>query len=286
MTDKILCIYHGNCADGFGAAWVVREFYGEDKVEFFAGHYGKNSPDVVGRTVVMVDFAYSKEVIVAMAAVAKSILIIDHHKTAEQNLVGLPENVTAVFDMSKSGALLTWHHFFSFDDSPPALIEYISDRDLWKFEKVMSKEVSMGLFSYPYDFDVWHEFMCDDNSIDQLKSEGTAILRKHFKDLAELLPICINTIAIGGINVRAANIPYTFASDAAGELAIGCPFGASYFFNNEFEVVFSLRSTKGIGEDVAMIAEAYGGGGHRHASGFKVSFDEFCIMRDSSGNSN
>ena len=22
---KALCIYHGNCADGFGAAWAVRE---------------------------------------------------------------------------------------------------------------------------------------------------------------------------------------------------------------------------------------------------------------------
>ena len=24
-----ICIYHGNCADGFGAAWVVRKALGE-----------------------------------------------------------------------------------------------------------------------------------------------------------------------------------------------------------------------------------------------------------------
>jgi hypothetical protein len=24
-----MCIYHGNCADGFGAAWVVRKALGE-----------------------------------------------------------------------------------------------------------------------------------------------------------------------------------------------------------------------------------------------------------------
>jgi len=25
--SHILCIYHGNCADGFASAWVVRKFY-------------------------------------------------------------------------------------------------------------------------------------------------------------------------------------------------------------------------------------------------------------------
>ena len=25
-----MCIYHGNCADGFGAAWVVRKALGDD----------------------------------------------------------------------------------------------------------------------------------------------------------------------------------------------------------------------------------------------------------------
>lgn len=26
---KTMCIYHGNCADGFGAAWVVRKALGD-----------------------------------------------------------------------------------------------------------------------------------------------------------------------------------------------------------------------------------------------------------------
>ena len=32
-----LCIYHGGCADGFAAAWVVRKAFLGD-VEFHAGH--------------------------------------------------------------------------------------------------------------------------------------------------------------------------------------------------------------------------------------------------------
>lgn len=33
-----LCIYHGNCQDGFAAAWCVRRAFGP-QVEFVAGVY-------------------------------------------------------------------------------------------------------------------------------------------------------------------------------------------------------------------------------------------------------
>ena len=50
-----ICIYHGNCADGFGAAWVVRKALGAD-IEFHAATYGQPVPDVTGKNVVIVDF--------------------------------------------------------------------------------------------------------------------------------------------------------------------------------------------------------------------------------------
>jgi uncharacterized protein len=50
-----LCIYHGCCADGFTAAWVVWKFYGE--VEFHAATHGESPPAVDGRELYVVDFA-------------------------------------------------------------------------------------------------------------------------------------------------------------------------------------------------------------------------------------
>lgn len=47
--NKVLCIYHGNCQDGFGAAWAVRHALGEDMVEFYPGVYQDEAPDVRGR---------------------------------------------------------------------------------------------------------------------------------------------------------------------------------------------------------------------------------------------
>lgn len=40
-----LCIYHGNCADGFTSAWAVYKALG-NAVEFFPGVYNNPPPDV------------------------------------------------------------------------------------------------------------------------------------------------------------------------------------------------------------------------------------------------
>lgn len=100
---KKLCIYHGNCADGFGAAIVVRQRFGNDHVDFHPGVYGNTPPDVTGRDVILVDFSYKRDVLRQMATSAKSILILDHHQSAEAELVNLPDNVDVHFDMDRSG---------------------------------------------------------------------------------------------------------------------------------------------------------------------------------------
>jgi len=63
-NNKKLCIYHGNCLDGFGAAWSVRHALG-DHVEFHKGIHQQPPPDVSGRDVVLVDFSYKKDVLQA-----------------------------------------------------------------------------------------------------------------------------------------------------------------------------------------------------------------------------
>ncbi len=40
-----LCIYHGNCADGFGAAWVFKR-YADREFDFHPGVYQNDPPDV------------------------------------------------------------------------------------------------------------------------------------------------------------------------------------------------------------------------------------------------
>src|SRR5271168_4499839 len=149
---KPLCIYHGNCADGFGAAWVVREALGD--VDFHPGVYSEPPPNVAGREVYIVDFSYKRPVLLEMAKVAEGITVLDHHKTAADDLKMLPANVDSVFDMEHSGAILAWDYWFA-DKPSPLLLRHIEDRDLWRFLLPGTREIQANVFSYPYDFAVW-----------------------------------------------------------------------------------------------------------------------------------
>lgn len=280
---KTLCIYHANCADGFGAAWVVRQALGAENVEFHAGHYGKPAPDVEGRDVIIVDFSYPYHLLVLLGHQARSILIIDHHKTAAEDLALPPftpapasfsewatstQRVGTVFDMERSGAGLTWD-YFNPGEPRPALINHIEDRDLWRFKLEGTREIQANLFSYPYDFEVWDVLMRQ--PIAAAIAAGVAIERKHHKDVAELLAGCKRRMQIAGYDVPVANLPYIHSSDAGHLMADGEPFAACYQDTSEHRY-FSLRSTS-MGLDVGEIAKQYGGGGHRNAAGFKVPFD-------------
>jgi hypothetical protein len=279
-----LCIYHGNCADGFGAAWAVRAALGD--IDFHAGVHQDPPPDVTGRDVIMVDFSYKRPVLEQMMRVANSILILDHHKSAADDLGDLPDagirysewretaapsTTGVVFDMERSGAGIAWDFFH--EGPRPKLIDHIEDRDLWRFDLPNTREIQAAVFSYPYDFEVWTGLMLATDNLAGLATEGAAIERKHHKDIAELTKVVTRKMTIGGEVVPMANLPYTLASDA-GHLLCGddYPFAGCYWDTPEGRV-FSLRSRDN-GADVAEIAKQYGGGGHKHASGFRVPFNQ------------
>jgi uncharacterized protein len=286
---KPLCIYHGNCADGFGAAWVVRKAYKEGKTlsladhdggfDFFPGIYQTPPPDVTDRHVVMVDFSYKRSVLLEMAAKAKSILIIDHHKTAMEDLVDLPKHVDVHFNMEHSGAMLTWMYFFPLTP-PPRLLEVIEDRDLWRFKlgQEFTREVQACLFSFPYDFDTWTGLMA--MPIQDMRRDGAAIERKHFKDIRELIAANVMHGEIGGHWVPILNVPYMWTSDAGHMMwnQFNSPFAACYWDVPDGRV-FSLRSRPDF--DCSAVAKQYGGGGHKNAAGFKVSITHKLARRES-----
>lgn len=280
---KALCIYHGNCADGFAGAWVVRKALGAESVEFFPGVYQDPPPaDIWSREVIMADFSYKRPVMLEMLRQVTQMTIIDHHKTALAEIDELqldiqerPElhgKLTCILDLDRSGAGLAWDHFFK-DQPRPVLIDHIEDRDLWRFALPGTREIHAAIFSHPYDFDRWDALMSlsDQHSFIDLMRQGEAIERKHFKDIVELVKVSRRQMVIGGTKVPVANLPYTLTSDAGHLMATEHPskIGACYMDTPEGRI-FSLRSTDD-GPDVSAIAKQYGGGGHPHAAGFRVA---------------
>jgi len=263
---RTLCIYHAHCADGLGAATIVYQALGAAAVDFHPGVYGDSPPDVRGREVLLVDFSYPRAGLLHLAAQARRLVVLDHHRSAALDLVDLPANVQTVFALDKSGAMLTWEHFHT--AAPPPLIRHIQDRDLWRFDLPGTQEIHAALLTYPEDFALWADFLHDPGALATLITEGTALVRQQRKDLDLLLSQYQRRMTIGGVAVPVANLPPAMASDAGHRLCAGEPFAACYIDGPEGRR-FSLRSAPH-GMDVARIAEQYGGGGHPHAAGFTV----------------
>ncbi len=260
-----ICIYHGSCLDGYAAAWAVRRRYGD--MLFWYGKYQGNPPDVTGRDVIIVDFSYKRPVLLEMAAKAKSILVIDHHQTAEADLVDLPDNVQCIFDMTQSGAVLTWKSLFP-NEPVPAVFLNIQDRDLWQYKLSTTRAVCEALYSYPMEMLVWDDLTLRDPA--GLAQEGSTLYRKQQQEVSNTLRKQARLMLIGDHVVQAMNAHAWVTSDVGHALAELYPFGATYYDDGCFRN-FSLRSSnEAYGVDVSEIAKKYGGGGHKHAAGFKL----------------
>jgi oligoribonuclease NrnB/cAMP/cGMP phosphodiesterase (DHH superfamily) len=110
---KQLCLYHAD-SDGFGAAYSVWKRYGRENTDYFSTNYGEAVIDASKyNSIIMVDFSYKRDVLVEMYELLEgNLLVLDHHKSAEDDLKGLPY---CVFDVRKSGASLSFAYFNNYN---------------------------------------------------------------------------------------------------------------------------------------------------------------------------
>lgn len=286
-----VCIYHDKCNDGFGAAWAVWLRWGDD-VEYVPASYGKPlGVDVTDKNVLFVDFSLKASELIELQT--NSIVVLDHHKTAEAELMlydikvdggkcFTPEDVQgmlekgnlssdriiAYFDINKSGARLSWEFCHPGEDVL-ALICFIEDRYLWRFNLSYTKEVHATICSYDYSFAQFSAFA--ENSIADLVDAGKHILRYHDRLVQEL---CDKAFVhkIDEYVVPCVNAPGMFASDVCHELLQRnpeAPFAASFSCSPKEGITYSLRSEDSR-IDVSEVAKRFGGGGHRNAAGFST----------------
>ncbi len=295
-----LVIYHGHCADGMGAAFAAYMKLG-DTAEYVMGLYDAKFPELDLfrlRTVYIVDFSYSAAQIREIAKVATKVIILDHHKTAMQELVGpeFPINVTVVFDMERSGAAITWDYFFPDGVEPtpekrdhwsnrivgtrPKLIEYIQDRDLWTWKLPQSHEINayISLFDLKLQaFDGLAEKLEDDfrHGLGECQAHGHWLLKQQEKIVGKICALAFERRIPGKTHQRNVMFINTsmMISEVGNELLKRHPhidFVAGWFDKDESTRVWSLRANKG-GFDVSALAKVYGGGGHPAAAGFTTS---------------
>lgn len=258
QQDPTAVLYHADCADGFGAAWALWKKYPDAR--YIPVKHGQPPPQGLdGAHVMMVDFSYRREVIEQLAQSAASLLILDHHVTAQAALAGLPY---AYFDVKKSGAVLAWE--WAHADPIPWLLQYVQDKDLWEWRLPHSREMNAALASYPFDFQVWEGL-----TQDVLEMEGRAILRRERSLIDKIVEESV-LVEFEGETVPAVYSP-VMTSQIGERLCQGFPFCLIWHERDGLRY-FSLRSKPGTA-DVSALASRYGGGGHVNAAGFSRPID-------------
>ena len=263
---EITFLYHAD-ADGFGAAFALWLLH-KDRANYIDVQYSQPVPSIPEGTKLLyiVDFSYKRDVCEDLASKYK-VEIYDHHKTAEKELEGLPY---AHFDQTKSGCAMVWEAFHSLP--LPALLAYVQDRDLWKFELPESKGVNLYIATLDYDFLLWDKLAAYDGFTGHAKDSGWAIrafqdnqIKSALKNVRPMLfcaegeswevPVCncsANVSEVG--NVLCKEYP-------------AAPFSVTYCDRKDVRS-WSLRS---VGDfDVSRIARVFGGGGHKNAAGFST----------------
>lgn len=227
--------------------------------------YGDLPPDVTGHDVLIVDFSYPRDVLLDMHTKAKSLRVFDHHKTAAEALAGLD---FCVFDMTRSGAGITWDELY-----PKAprdwLINYVEDRDLWRWALPNSREINAYLQTVARN--VMALYGVSQEGPQTAYDRGRVALRVR-EDYVDSTAKGAYSAYLDGETepCLAVNAGGWEVSDLLGELAKRSPSGYAFAFAERAEggYYYSLRARKE-GVDVSAIAKRFGGGGHFAAAAFR-----------------
>jgi hypothetical protein len=302
-----ICIYHFPCDDGFGAAFAVWQRW-RDGVEYAPCNYGKPPPDVAGKNVLIADFSFKPAVIEEMAKSAKSLVILDHHKTAKADLAAYMIETDGFLSVDALAPVAEWPNVYAYDagavlrtddfGEPRCARNVLAVFDMersgamlaWMFVNGADHDEAPAFFRHLEDRDLWRmalpgtrRFSLALRSYDfdfqrwyelrdrvgALIEEGRNIERFYDRKVGEVCDTAVEK-DIGGKRAICASAPYFMASDVANELLNRNPEApfAAVKVEAYGGVTYSLRSEDSR-EDVSSVAKQYGGGGHRNAAGFR-----------------
>lgn len=273
-----LVIYHGRCSDGFGAALACYMYFKNsnginangNKVQYFGASFNKPPPQVAGLNVLICDFSYKKEVMNKLINEAKTLAIIDHHKSAEAELCDIPDQ-NKVFRMDHSGAFLTWAYVYP--KSPmPLLIKYIEDNDIWIKALPHTREITSYIFSLPFEFEEYEKLLDEDFLMNNILQVAIGMQKQnemYIKDAVSYTTM--KFVQIDGMYFFVGCINTSVLKSEIGNQIFNkfdnANFSCCYSFGDDSSFTYaSLRSTNDR-TDVSKIATKFGGGGHKCASG-------------------
>jgi oligoribonuclease NrnB/cAMP/cGMP phosphodiesterase (DHH superfamily) len=283
-------LYHRGCNDGIASALVARQFLPED-TEFLPYQYGEDIPsEVVGKHLILVDLSLTPEQLHDVYPLdVESVLIIDHHASAIKKLTSVNRvanyhqylvdremgGIWAELDSNHSGAVLTWGFFNNMLTSPnwvehiPTWLRYINDYDLWRHELPETKAINAWINVKGRTLEGLSDGISGDDFKHEVYVTGNVLLEYDQQLMRSVARGYAQIGTLGEMDYVLVNGPHHLRNEMADYLLE--LFDVVVCYNQrEDKTVFSLRSSDHSNHDVSVIAEKFGGGGHRNSAAFSV----------------
>lgn len=266
----VTVIYHKNCTDGWCSAYQLKKFYPD--ANLIAVNYGEKVPEIPAGTnkLIIADFSFKKDILLDLKSKVPDLIVLDHHKTAKEDLEGLD---FCTFDMNESGASLVSKYLKGLDAKyvEPWFVSYVKDRDLWTWNLPESRAVSAFISTFEKTMEAWDAL--SKKSVSDATSCGKAIIA-YQKQLIESILKSAVSVKYEGHDILVVNSS-CLSSEIGEEMYEnrGAVFGVIYYVACDGKVNVSLRAKD---FDVSTEARRYGGGGHRLAAGCQFnSIEDF-----------
>ena len=304
---KFTIFAHSHCTDGLVAASIMKyslqmQHNVEPEVIFVS--YGREQEAISKAnidsetTVYCVDFAFNKETMLNLFKKVNIVYVLDHHKTAYENLHDLKThyNFNFIYDVEKSGASIVRdyckqhlnlysHIKLNQKEILNKVVNMVEDRDLWLFRLPMTKEFAEYVFAYmqPNDIDKMTKILFKYNfdNLKEICQMGSTIM--EYKDniiekkLKSYVPIYINfgSTRMLIINETQPDLVSQLGNELCKKYNIPvCIYKISGSCDGVISVDLSFRSMDHL-EPVDVVARLFSGGGHANAAGGVCSLDKF-----------
>lgn len=264
----IYCLYHKNCLDGYGSA-LAAFLHFQESAKYIPVQHQEPVPELEPEsTVYLLDFCYPRQIMQQLEAKHR-VIVLDHHQTALEDLQNFPGLKDSVFDLTRSGAMISWQYFHP-ERPTPKLIKLIQDRDIWQWRYPETASVTAALMTMGYtNFEEWLPYL-EDKQIAKLQELGRIILQAN----NHTVKVQVGMSYLGKLPGKNELMPMVNTPHLISETCHAILQETRY---QKYEVVaawyikggkvrYSLRSRPNF--DCAQIALSYGGGGHPQASGF------------------
>lgn len=271
---QIYVLFHANCSDGTGAKYSAWKKFGSN-ANYIPVQYNQPVPEMIkGSEIYILDFSYNRATMEDLVKDHAKVVVLDHHKTAEEELRAFPG---AIFNMNKSGAILAWEYFHPDTDIPELLLD-VQDRDLWKFKRKNTDNSTAALPLLKNSMENWDDVCSNIPKYRSFVSSGKVLtmvkemkVEKTVRDNVVLCRWGEYNIGITNSTEYGSEIGNAICKTYGNQI----DFAVVYFILPNADVMFSLRSEASTNNfDVSAVAKANGGGGHRNAAGCKLTLQQ------------